>query len=64
MTGGQGGDAGSGRMNENIFGRVSFNISSCRLRGAANAAKTRIRMASEQDEEEEQVSGEWRRTRY
>ena len=32
--------------------------------GAAHAAMTRIRMASEQDEEEEQVSGEWRRTRY
>ena len=33
-------------------------------RGVANPARTRIRMASEQDEEEEQVSWEWRRTRY
>ena len=47
-----------------LSNRVSFNIKSGRLRGAANAARTRIRMASEQDEEEEQVSGEWRRTRY
>ena len=31
---------------------------------AANAARTRICMASEQDEEEEQVPVEWRRTRY
>ena len=37
---------------------------SCRLRGAAKAERTRIRMASEPDEEEEQVSGEWRGTRY
>jgi len=44
--------------------RVLFNDKSCRLRGTANAARTRIRMASEQDEEEEQVLGEWRRTRY
>ena len=29
---------------------------------AANAAGTRIRMASEQDEEKEQVSVKWRRT--
>jgi hypothetical protein len=41
--------------------RVLFNNKSCRLRGVANAARTRIRMASEQDEEEGQVSGEWRR---
>jgi len=41
-----------------------FNNKSGRLRGAANAARTRIRMASEQDEEGEQVSIEWRRTKY
>ena len=51
-------------MNENKLSRVVFNNQSCRLCGAAHAARTRIRMASEQDEEEEQVSGEWRRTRY
>jgi hypothetical protein len=60
---------GIGRMNENRLGRLSFNNKSCRLRGAANAARTRIRIASEQDEEqdeeEEQVSVERRRmTRY
>jgi hypothetical protein len=49
-------------MNKNRLITVLFNDKSCRLRGAANAARTRIRMASEQDEEEEQVSGEWRRT--
>ena len=41
-----------------------FNNKSCRLGGAANAASTRIRMASEKDEEGEKVSVEWRRTRY
>jgi len=51
-------------MNENRLSRVVFNNQSCRLCRAAHAARTRIRMASEQDEEEEQVSGEWRRTRY
>ena len=50
-------------MNENKLSRAVFKNKSCRLCGAANAARTRIRMASEQDEEEEQVSGEWRRTR-
>ena len=50
-------------MNENRLNRVVFNNQSCRLCGAAHAARTRIRMASEQDEEEEQVPGEWRRTR-
>jgi hypothetical protein len=51
-------------MNENRLNRVVFNNQSCRLCGAAHAARTRIRMASEQDEEEEQVSGELSRTRY
>ena len=51
-------------MNENRLSRVVFNNQSCRLCGAAHAARNRTRMASEQDEEEEQVSGEWRRTRY
>ena len=51
-------------MNENRLSRVVFNNQSCRLCRAAHAARTRIRMASEQDEEEEQVSGEGRRTRY
>jgi hypothetical protein len=55
-------------MNENRLGRLSFNNKSCRLRGAENAARTCIRIASEQDEEqdedEEQVSLERRRTRY
>ncbi len=51
-------------MNENGLSRVVFNNQSCRLCGTAHAAMTRIRMASDQDEEEEQVSGEWRRTRY
>ena len=46
-------NAGSGRMNENRLSRVLFNNKSCRLRGAANEAMTRIRMASQQDEEEE-----------
>jgi hypothetical protein len=40
-------------MNENRLSRVLFNNKSCRLRGAANEAMTRIRMASQQDEEEE-----------
>ena len=52
------------RLNENTLRRVVFYNKSWRLRGAANAARTRTRMASEQDEEEEQVSGEWRRTSY
>jgi hypothetical protein len=43
-------------MNENRLSRAVFNHKSCRLRGAANAARTRNRMASEQEEEEEQVS--------
>jgi hypothetical protein len=30
----------------------------------AGQHRTCIHMASEQDEEEEQVSGEWKRTRY
>jgi len=51
-------------MNENRLSRVVFKNQSCRLCGAAHAARNRIRMASEQDEEEEQVSGEWKRTRY
>jgi hypothetical protein len=52
-------------MNQNRLSRVLFNNKSCRLVGAAaNAARTRIRMTLEQDEEEEQVSVEWRRTRY
>ena len=51
-------------MNENRLSRVLFNNKSCRLPVASNAAWTRIRMASKQDEEEEQVSGEWRRTKY
>jgi hypothetical protein len=54
----------SGRMNENRLSRIIFNSKSCRPRRAANAERTRIRMTSEQDEEEKQVSGEWRRTRY
>ena len=37
-----------------------FNNTSCILRVAAYAARTRIRMAPEKHEEEEQVSGEWR----
>ena len=45
-------------LNENRLSRVFFNNKSCRLCGAANAARTHRRMASEQ------VSGEWRRTRY
>ena len=57
-------NAESGRMRENRLSRVFFNNKSCRLRGAAKAGRTRIRMASEQDEEEEQGSVEWRRTRY
>jgi len=56
-------------MNENklsrvVLSRVVLNNHTCRLCGAAHAARTCIRMASEQGEEEEQVSGEWRRTRY
>jgi hypothetical protein len=51
-------------MNENRLSTVAFNNQSGRLCGAAHAARTRIRMASEQDEEEEQVSGELSRTRY
>jgi hypothetical protein len=47
-------------MNENKLSRVVFNNQSCRLCGAAHAARTRIRVASEQDKEEEQVLGEWR----
>ena len=42
-------------MNENRLSRVVFNNQSCRLCRAAHAARTRIRMASEQDEEEERV---------
>jgi hypothetical protein len=38
-------NAGSGRMKENRLSRVLFKNTSCRLRGAANAARTRIRMA-------------------
>ena len=63
---GQAGDAGErGEWgdNENKLSRVLFNVKSC-LHEAASAARTRILMASEQDEEEEQVSGECWRTRY
>jgi hypothetical protein len=34
-------------MNENRLSRVLFNNKSCRLRGAANAVRTRNCMASE-----------------
>jgi hypothetical protein len=51
-------------MSENRLSTVLFHNKSSRLRGAANAARTRICITSEQDEEEEQVSVECRRTRY
>jgi len=48
-------NAGIGKMNETRLSRALFNNKSGRLRGATNAARTRIRMTSEQDEEEEHV---------
>jgi hypothetical protein len=48
-------NAGSGKTNETRLSRALFNNKSGRLRGATNTARNRIRMASEQDEEEEHV---------
>ena len=58
MTSCQRGDAGErGEWeDEYIISRVLFINKYCRLGWAANAARARICMASEQDEGEEQVS--------
>ena len=40
---------------ENRLSRVVCKNKSCRLCGAAQTARTRIRMVSEEDEEEEQA---------